>query len=322
MAVVRTVRRGRRSYLYLEQSFRWRGKLRKKRLYLGTSIPRDLPKLKLDLERLIWKETWFAEFDKIRSGYQQRLRTVPKSVTEQEQKEFVTEFTYNTNRIEGSTMTFEDTRLLLERGFVQSPRPAHDILETQAHARLLERLISNPVRVSLSSLLGWHEELFAQTKPDIAGRLRTYEVRIGGSKHRPPPAEQVEPMLRALIDWTQRSRSRVHACEMAGEFHFRFEHIHPFGDGNGRVGRLAMNMLLFNSGFPMLNVPYNRRRGYYNALEEADANRDPRPFLHWFFLRYVRSNQFYRESERDSSSELKPTGLATERLSNESRPRI
>jgi Fic family protein len=300
MAAVRTVRRGRRAYRYLEQSYRWDGKLRKKRLYLGTSIPRNLPKLKLDLERLIWKDTWFAEFDRIKAGYQERLRTVPKSVIEREQRDFVTEFTYNTNRIEGSTMTLEDTRLLLERGFVRSPRPAHDVTETQAHARLLERLIAARERVSLSNLLSWHKDLFSQTKPDIAGRLRTYEVRIGSSKHKPPPSEQVEPMLRALIRWSRQSTGRLHACEIAGEFHFRFEHIHPFGDGNGRVGRLAMNMLLFDSGYPMLNVPYDRRRGYYNALEDSDLKRDPRPFLHWFFRSYGRSNRFYLGPERHS----------------------
>jgi Fic family protein len=302
MAAVRIVRRGRRAYRYLEQSYRWRGQLRKKRLYLGTSIPRALPKLKLELERRIWKDTWFADFDKIKAGYQRRLQTVPKSVTEQEHTEFVTEFTYNTNRIEGSTMTFEDTRLLLERGFVRSPRPAHDIMETQSHAKLLGRLMATPAPVSLANLRSWHKELFVQTKPDIAGTFRTYEVRIRGSKHKPPPPEQVEPMLKALVDWSRRSKNSLHACELAGEFHFRFEHIHPFGDGNGRVGRLAMNMLLFNSGYPMLNVPYTRRGGYYNALEEGDARRDPRRFLHWYFLRYSRSNQFYLGSDRHASS--------------------
>jgi cell filamentation protein, protein adenylyltransferase len=227
---------------------------------------------------------------------------VPKSVLEQEQREFVTEFTYDTNRIEGSTMTFEDTRLLLERGVVKSPRPAHDIMKTQMQAKLLQRLIAVPEKVSLSSLLSWHRELFTQTKPDLAGILRTCGVRIGGSKQRPPPAEQVEPMLKALIGWLQRSTDQLHACEIAGEFHWRFEHIHPFGDGNGRVGRLAMNLLLFNSAYPMLNVPYNRRRGYYDALEECSVKGAPRLFLHWFFRRYVRSNEFYLESERHSSN--------------------
>ena len=63
-----------------------------------------------------------------------------------------------------------------------------------------------------------------------------------------------------------------------------------------------MNMLLFNSAYPMLNVPYNRRRGYYNALEESSVKGDSRPFLHWFFRRYVRANEFYLESERHASN--------------------
>jgi len=300
MAYVRTVQRGTHLYRYLVQSYRWNGKLLRKELYLGTSVPRDLAPFKLKLERQIWEDTWFAEFDRIRAGYQERLRSVPGSVLEQERREFVLEFTYNTNRIEGSTMTLEDTRLLLERGIVTPMRPVRDIMETQLHAKLLERLIANPEPVDLDHLLAWHKELFSQSKPDLAGRLRDYNVRIGGSKHLPPPANEAGAMLQELLRWVKNSAKRLHAVEIAGEFHFRFEYIHPFGDGNGRVGRLAMNMLLSNRGFPMLNIPYVRRRGYYSALEASSVKDDPRPFLNWFFLRFSRSNRFFLGPQRNS----------------------
>ena len=293
MGTVRTVRRGSRTYRYLVQSYRWNGVVRKKQLYLGTSLPTDLTSSQLALERAIWKETWFAQFDAIQMAFQKRLARLPPSVHEKESEDFALEFTYDTNRIEGSTLSLEDTRRLLERGITPAARPLNDILETQKHATIVRRLIHNPEPITLSRLLGWHKELFSETKPDIAGRLRDFEVRIRGSQHVPPSALEVRPMLLELIRWSTRASTKIHPVELSAEFHFRFEHIHPFGDGNGRIGRLAMNSLLAQRDFPMLNILYARRRGYYRALELSSLRGDARPFLRWFFLRYSRDMQFY-----------------------------
>jgi Fic family protein len=293
MAVVRTVDRGGRRYLYLEQSFRWKGKLRKKRVYLGTTVPANLAERTRALERAIWEETWFAEFDRIREGYQRRLRTVPRSILNKERGEFVIEFTYDTNRIEGSTLTLEDTRLLLERGVTVGNRPLHDVLETQRHARLMTKLLARPESLTLLRLLAWHRELFSETKPDIAGRFRDFDVRIGRGKHVPPPGPEVEAKMDHLFYWLRGARTDRHPVELAAEFHFRFENIHPFGDGNGRVGRIAMNVLLEERGYPLLNIEYTRRNGYYNALEASSTREDPRPFLRFFFLRYSREHRFF-----------------------------
>jgi len=293
MGTVRTVRRGSRTYRYLVQSYRWNGVVRKKQLYLGTSLPTDLTSSQLALERAIWKETWFAQFDAIQMAFQKRLARLPPSVHEKESEDFALEFTYDTNRIEGSTLSLEDTRRLLERGITPAARPLNDILETQKHATIVRRLIHNLEPITLSRLLGWHKELFSETKPDIAGRLRDFEVRIRGSQHVPPSALEVRPMLLELIRWSTRASTKIHPVELSAEFHFRFEHIHPFGDGNGRIGRLAMNSLLAQRDFPMLNILYARRRGYYRALELSSLRGDARPFLRWFFLRYSRDMQFY-----------------------------
>lgn len=293
MATVRTVKRGSRTYRYLVQSYRWNGVARKKQLYLGTSLPKDLASSQLALERAIWKETWFAQFDAIQAAYQKRLTRLPPSVREKESEDFALEFTYDTNRIEGSTLSLEDTRRLLERGITPAAKPLKDIVETQKHAALVRRLIRRPEPIDLSRLLSWHKEMFSETQPDIAGRLRDFEVRIRGSQHVPPSAIEVRPMLLELIRWSTRASSTVHPVEWSAEFHFRFEHIHPFGDGNGRMGRLAMNSLLAQRGFPMLNIPYVRRRGYYRSLELSSLKGDARPFLRWFFLRYSRDMRFY-----------------------------
>lgn len=98
-------------------------------------------------------------------------------------------------------------------------------------------------------------------------------------------------MLVELLRSTGRNRAKTHPVQLAAEFHFRFEDIHPFVDGNGRVGRLAMNVILAGSGYPMLDILYAKRKGYYSALEHASTALSSRPFLRWFFLRYARSHR-------------------------------
>ena len=293
MASVKTVHRNHGVYHYLVQTFRWEGAIRKKQVYLGTTIPPNLDGIRSSLEAEIWRDTWFRQFDRIRAGYQERLRTVPRSVQEQDRDEFILDFTYNTNRIEGSSLSLEDTRKLLTRGISPRFKPYHDVAESQKHASLVRRLIASPEPVDLPHVLKWHKELFGETKPDIAGRLRDFEVRIGNSRHVPPPPIEVRPKLIELLRRTSRNREGLHPVQLAGEFHFEFEDIHPFGDGNGRVGRLAMNVLLARKGFPMLDITYDRRAGYYTALEASSIRKFSRPFLRWFFLRYSRGNRFY-----------------------------
>jgi Fic family protein len=293
MATVKSVRRGSAVYHYLVHTYRWQGKIRKKQLYLGTAVPESLAKSRDLLEKEIWNETWFQQFDKIRNNYQKRLSTIPRSVANKEREEFVLQFTYDTNRIEGSSLTLEDTRNLLNRGITPPSKPVHDVIETRRHAELVQRLMLRPEPVDLPHLMAWHRELFGETKPDIAGRIRDFEVRIGDSRHLPPPPLEVRPMLIELLRTTSRNRARVHPVQKAAAFHLGSETIHPFGDGNGRIGRLAMNALLAQDGFPMLNISYGRRRGYYTSLEESSVRGTDRPFLRWFFLRYSRDNRFY-----------------------------
>lgn len=293
MATVKPVRRGKAVYLYLVQTYRWQGKIRKKEIYLGTKIPDKLDSIKDRLEREIWQETWFQQFDKIRDNFRRRLRTVPRSISDKEQEAFILQFTYDTNRIEGSSLTLEDTRNLLERGITPTSKPVYDVIESRHHAELIRRLILQPEPVDLPHLLTWHKELFGETKPDIAGRIRDFEVRIGNSRFLPPPPLEVRPSLIELLRLINRNREEMHPLEKSALFHLRFESIHPFGDGNGRIGRLAMNVLLAQDGYPMLNIPYERRRGYYTSLEASHLKGLSRPFLRWFFLRYSRNNRFY-----------------------------
>jgi cell filamentation protein, protein adenylyltransferase len=113
-------------------------------------------------------------------------------------------------------------------------------------------------------------------------------------------------MLIELLRWTLRAKGKAHPVEIAAEFHQRFESIHPFGDGNGRVGRLAMNLLLAGEGFPMMNIQFTRRHAYYSALEKSDTARTSRPFQRWFFLRYAREHAFLLAPRKRPSKLAEP----------------
>jgi Fic family protein len=267
--------------------------VRRKERYLGTTRPRDAGQQKELLEREVWGDTWFRAFESIRSAYQKRQRALPLSIREKEREDFVVDFTYDTNRIEGSTLTYEETSNLLTHGISPASKPMRDIREMQLHASLARQLMASPEPVDLPHVLSWHRRVFGETKPDIAGRMRDSEVGIRGSQHIPPTPLEARPRLIELLRWTDRQADALNPVERAASFHFKFENIHPFGDGNGRIGRLAMNMILFRSGLPMLNIRYGKRRGYYRALEKASVTSSPRPFLLWFFHRYHRDQQIW-----------------------------
>lgn len=113
---------------------------------------------------------------------------------------------------------------------------------------------------------------------------------IRGSKTAFPHADFVSPFLKQFFKWYNNSKIKIHPIELAGLAHFRFVTIHPFGDGNGRISRLVMNKILFDSGFPLLNIKYAERKFYYSALEKSATTSDENHFLKWFARYYIRKS--------------------------------
>ena len=114
---------------------------------------------------------------------------------------------------------------------------------------------------------------------DQVGKYRTLQVYIRGVEWAPASPEQVPRDMRTLLTWYAKNRSKVHPVVAALYFHVGFEIIHPFVDGNGRVGRLLMNFILHKNGFPMVNIPNLQRNRYYEVLSEAQLNGNLRPFI-------------------------------------------
>ncbi len=282
-----------RTYYYLEHSIRHGRQVEKRERYLGTAVPKDVGRIRREFMDGIYRELWFDDLDRMKAGYARQRKVLPPSAREKAMETFATTYTYNTNRIEGSRLTLRETAELLERGVAPGSRPMSDIKEAEAHRDAFFEMLGYRKDLGMQTILYFHRQLFKATKSDIAGRLREHQVGITGSRFMPPMPVEVHPLLVEFFRWYARSRGKVHPVELAALVHLRLVTIHPFTDGNGRVSRLMMNHVLNRHGYPMLDIPYERRGAYYRALERAQVRGDDDLFLHWFFKRYIAENRRY-----------------------------
>ena len=281
------------TYYYLEHSIRKGKKVEKKQIYLGSKIPANIEELKKNFLDDINRDNWYRDADRIKERYSKEQRTIPKSVREKDLQNFATKFTYDTQRIEGSKLTHRETADLLERGITPKSKPLRDVKEAEAHRDLFYEILKPGKDISFQIVLDWHWRLFHITKPDIAGKIRKYRVVIGGSKFMPPLPVEVYPMLTDLFTWYNKNKNKLHPVELAAMMHLKFVTIHPFGDGNGRISRLSMNFVLNRKKYPMLNIPYEGRNSYYNALERSQVKKENRVFVQWFVKRYIKEHKRY-----------------------------
>lgn len=289
---------GTRQYFYLQHTLRTADGFEAREKYLGVRLPSNLEEVKREFLAEIAKERWYPLLEAIRSNYARELKTLPQSAIEKNARFFAVKFTYDTNRIEGSSLTYRETADLLERGVSPRSKPIADIKEAEAHDRVLREVMEYDRDLSLQIILYWHQQLFAETKPAIAGKVRAHQVWISGSRFTPPSPVEVYPMLREFFRWYDRAKKSLNPVELAAAAHLRFVTVHPFYDGNGRVSRLLMNFVLKKNGYPLLDIPYGDRNSYYNALERSQAKKNDRVFVLWLLRRYLKVYSAYAKPKR------------------------
>lgn len=294
--MVSLIRRNRKGtiYYYLKHTIRRDNK--QKVIYLGKKLPNkmELKKMKNKLLFDFYREEWYPNLDNIHERYAKEMKTRPKSLKEKDLRQFAVNFTYHSQRIEGSTLTLHDTHMLLEEGLTPPNRPDTDVREAQAHRDIIFEMRRSKSELSLDVLRKWHYQLMQHSKPDIVGKIRKGPVTISGSKYVPPRAEVLGYLLESFYKWYEGKESKqLNPVERAALVHLKFVTIHPFGDGNGRISRLLMNHVLYTSGYPMFNIDYRDRRGYYNSLERAQLREDDIIFLQWFMRRYIKKYARY-----------------------------
>ena len=287
-----------REYYYLQHTVRTTAGVKAREKYLGAKLPSDVEAAKRDFLTEIYRERWYPLLDQVHINYQKEKRTLPHSAIQKRDRQFSVKFTYDTNRIEGSRLTYRETADLLEKGLSPSQKPIEDIKEAEAHDRVFHEALRHKKDLSMQVILMWHKNLFKETKSDIAGRIRTHQVAISGCRFLPPSPVEVQPLLRDFFRWYDRNKRSMHPVELAAGAHLRFVTIHPFADGNGRMSRLLTNFVLNRHGFPLLNIPYEGRRGYYNALERSQVKENDSTFIQWLFRRYLKEYSAYVKIKR------------------------
>ena len=231
----------------------------------GITIPSELSPLLLKIDALK------LELDSKRpltTGESARLR-----------EQFIVDFTYNSNAIEGNTLTLKETAMVLE-GMTIDKKPLKDHLEAVGHrdAFLYVEDIAKDTKISKTVIKNIHS-LVLMNRPDDKGTYRKIPVTIMGAYTEPVQPYMIEPKMTELFAENEKRKKKMHTIERIAKFHLEFEGIHPFIDGNGRCGRLLLNLDLIQNGYPAINVKFTDRKKYYEAFDEFYKNNNTKPMI-------------------------------------------
>lgn len=287
MVELKKIKKGNKEYFYIVHSYREGKSVKKKQFYLGKSIPKDLEKKKKEFIQEFYKERFLIDIDTIKEIFNRNYKLMPSSAREKSIENFGVKFTYNTQRIEGSTLSLKETANLLEKGITPASKSLKDVKEAESHKKVFFEMLEYEKDLSLQIILKWHRGLMEQTAKDIAGKIRNHNVEISRSKFIPPMHLELDVLLKEFFDWYNKEKRKLHPVELAAQVHLKFVTIHPFTDGNGRISRLMTNFVLKKNKFPLLDIPYIKRNSYYNALERSQINNKEGVFVQWLFRRYL-----------------------------------
>lgn len=194
------------------------------------------------------------------------------------------EYTFESNRIEGNTLTLRETDLVINEGLTVSGKSMREHLEAINHQEAIgyiKQMMERGFQLNERELLSIHNLILRGIIPEDAGRYRRVQVMIKGSNHMPPQPFLVSKEMEDYFLWFESQKNKLHPIVLAAEMHERLVTIHPFIDGNGRTSRLVMNLILLQNGYVIANIKgdYDNRMNYYQALETAQTKNNKEDFL-------------------------------------------
>ncbi len=284
-------------YYYRVLSIREGKKVGKNRVYLGTNLKKPILLEKereadkeLMLLSTLLEESEIKELDKIKKEY----LNLPKETRENRYESFVSSFTYDSTNIEGNTLTLQETSQLLFEGI--TPRKSlREINEVINNKKAVDFILEYKEDISKELILKLHKIIVQDTLnkelDNQIGKYRTLQVYIRGTNWIPAKPVEVPKEMASLLSWYSKNKKKLHPLILAAYFHSAFETIHPFVDGNGRVGRILVNFILSKNQFPMVNIPNLKKHLYYEALEKSQVNGELRPLVK-FLLDLIKSSKF------------------------------
>lgn len=297
--------RGKRKKYYLAHSFRRNDKVKKLRFYLGVNLSKKEIKAKKQKAEKILRERIEKSklihdpfYTALSPSEIKELKTLEVKgeikvfhLNEKDWFKFTKLFTYDTNAIEGSTVTVSEVGDILEKSKWPEKRTKWEISETYGVAEAIKHIRKTKEHISLNLIKQLHKIVFGNSK-SFAGNFREKGTEVavvdalGNIVHRGAPSNQITKLLNELIKWYKKNKNKYPALILAAVVHNHFETIHPFRDGNGRVGRLLLNNILLKHKLPPVNIELENRGEYYAALQEYQTNRNIRPMIELILKEY------------------------------------
>jgi Fic family protein len=300
-----------KGYFYLEKNIRIGDKIWKTfSIYIGSKKPSktELVMLEKKLEQKITRyirnqilkpktkfidEKTAMKLERIRTSHGKILASLDRISREKYLKRQRETFITNTNAIEGSQLTLEQTKRILELKdrYEAEDREELEVVNMEQCLELFDKLLNQKVELTEKIVLRLHL-LLLKTIPSYesyVGVWRPVNVHIRGSKYEFPQWKDVPKLMTELLKWYEKNKEKIHPVELAAIFHTRFVTIHPFADGNGRMARLLMNYILQINGFPFTDIHFSKRDEYFDTQEEGHFEKH-KPFV--LFLVNVIRNQF------------------------------
>ncbi|RRO14534.1 Fic family protein [Flavobacteriaceae bacterium 14752] len=227
---------------------------------------------------LSYREKLQATYDRLyeKKALLHDARPLPQIALQKIKEALAVEWTYNSNHIEGNTLTLRETQMVLQEGVTIKGKSLREHFEAKNHDLALQhlyKLVRKDYELNAVDILEIHRYVLRSIEDDYAGRLRNAGVRISGANFVPPNARKVPDLLDELIAFVIENPLQLNDIELATIFHHKFVWIHPFFDGNGRTVRLVMNLLLLKVGFTPAIILSNDRKKYYAALNAANQGK-------------------------------------------------
>lgn len=323
MAFIRKKKISGKDYFYYVESFKRGDAVFQKNLkYLGKDKPDDVGILELEseftekkIQKLIRSELKFdsfkvsnellLKFDRLKIKFFTNVMTLSRVGKEQLIRRFKTGYTYHSCSIEGNTLSRAEVDLIINQHISIDGKRLLELEEVRGHKRAIEYMMSEMGDLSEDFIKRLHEQLMdgvLEFKEDdlefVVGGYRCDMRFIEGADFIPPVPIEVVREMKKLIRFYKKNKYEIHPVELASEVHLRFVMIHPFSDGNGRMGRLLMNFILDRSGFPMIDISVENREEYIVALSSGDGAKLTK-FIYTQLKKYV--DALFKDSNGGSS---------------------
>lgn len=240
----------------------------------------------------IFTEELIKKIEEIKIEYKYLMNKATKKEFSDILDRFTINFTYESNAIEGNSLTLKDVTIILHENLAPKGKDLREIYETKNTREAMELLFKKKLKINEESIIKLHKTLVKDTGVRFGYKRLPNYLLMRNVKTTLP--ENVKSEMAALIKEYNSNKDKLHPLKLAADFHGKFERIHPFEDGNGRVGRILVNAIILNNGYPPLIIRKTTRQAYFKSLEAFDKGYSGR--LEYFFIEKFKGtfNKFFK----------------------------